>query len=488
MPPKKKVDKATAKSRGRSQESSARKAEKGGKRKTAGNTGKRKPTAANAPSTEDKADVFDGRELWLATDALQKIKAMRNYFQLERDRIIAFWDVSKKQLDELRHRGREREQEKEALRQRHAIEKKVFVQKIRHLLYENHLHLSSLKEEAERTLMAKEDAYRQIENNSLRDVREVKLMNREIEDRNSERQMSLLAQNDREIAEQQAGYEREVREVHLRYEHMLRTLRDEMDSARNEEKQLIEKRKDDHVAELRAMHDRTLSEIKEYYCEITANNLEMIRTLKEEVAARKRTDAHNEKAMAEVAQRNRKLAEPLAKLQKLKKDLEVELKDFFTQKDKLREMKLDVSQADQKLQSLTLEHEVLTQRYAKLVEDRDIILKRFNDMLQRIQQKATFRRVLIQKKLELVQSQLEGRDAKLAELLRRANIDPEDIKELEQKMHDLLSEKDKTIEDIKMLLTHVTAKGENIVATYEAYFADNNVAGPTGMDSTVIQL
>lgn len=40
----------------------------------------------------------------------------------------------------------------------------------------------------------------------------------------------------------------------------------------------------------------------------------MIRTLKDEVYARRRTDAHNAKAMREVAQKNKKLTDPLIKL------------------------------------------------------------------------------------------------------------------------------------------------------------------------------
>ena len=139
-------------------------------------------------------------------------------------------------------------------------------------------------------------------------------------------------------------------------------------------------------------------------------------------------------------------------------------------------MKRRVKDVDQEHQTLSWEYEVLTQRYAKLVEDRDIILKKYNAMLQDIQRKSAFRRVLIQKKLELVQTELDGRDAKLMELLKRANVNPDDMKELQQKVHDLMSEKDKTIDDLQQLLLRLTTQCERVASTYESYMKDNNTS------------
>lgn len=433
--------------------------------------------ATGASVAAEPPTAVDGRDIWMATDALQKTKAMRNYFQLERDRIISFWDISKKQLEDLKESLRKKEQERAELIERHDVEKKVFKQKIRHLLYENQLQLSMMKDEAQRALTSKEAEHRSIEANIARNLREVKMIDRESQVHRDEEERDLVTQQDREIAEQQAGFEREIKEMHLKYEYMLRTAREEMDQARKEELGHIEERKEQHITELKETHERTFKEIKDYYSEITSNNLETIRTLKDEVYARKRTEAHNEKAMFEVAQRNKKLTEPLARLQKQKKNLEQELVNYLSDKEALVSVKQQVKETDQEHQTLSWEHEVLTQRFAKLVEDRDIILKKYNTMVQDIQRKSTFRRVLIQKKLELVQTKLEGRDAKLTELLKRANINPDDMKALEQKVHDLLSEKDKTIEDLKDLLLRLTSQTENVVSTYESYMENNGVTG-----------
>ncbi|KAG5467295.1 hypothetical protein CUR178_00937 [Leishmania enriettii] len=440
-------------------------------------------SAAAGASPAVAAPLVDGKDIWLATDALQKTNAMRNYFQLERDRIIAFWNISKKELLDTKESIREKEQEKAELAERHEVEKQIFKQKIRHLLYENQVQLSMMKEEAERALTSREEEYRAKESNVARNLRDTKLADRELEVRHLEHQRALLTQQDKEIAEQQSQFEREIKEMHLKYEHLLRTVREEMDESRKEELSRIEERKEKHIAELKETHERTFKEMKDYFSEITSNNLETIRTLKDEVYARKRTETHNERAMYEVAQRNKKLTEPLAKLQNQKKALGLELENYLTVKEALAEVKRHIKDTQQEIQNISWEHEVLSQRYAKLVEDRDIILKKYNTMLQDIQRKSTFRRVLIQKKLELVQTQLEGRDAKLTELLKRANVNPDDMKELEQKVHDLISEKDKTIEDLKQLLLRLTTQGERVVATYESYMEGNGVSGWVGTSS-----
>jgi predicted nuclease with TOPRIM domain len=56
-----------------------------------------------------------------------------------------------------------------------------------------------------------------------------------------------------------------------------------------------------------------LAEIKNYYNDITYNNLDLIKTLKEDVAEMKKREAQNEKLMYEIAQENKRLSEPLSK-------------------------------------------------------------------------------------------------------------------------------------------------------------------------------
>ena len=64
----------------------------------------------------------------------------------------------------------------------------------------------------------------------------------------------------------------------------------------------MEERKNFHINELMKKHEKAFGEIKNYYNDITHNNLDLIKSLKEEVAEMKKKEAANEKLMFEIAQ------------------------------------------------------------------------------------------------------------------------------------------------------------------------------------------
>ena len=59
---------------------------------------------------------------------------------------------------------------------------------------------------------------------------------------------------------------------------------------------------------------QAFADIKTYYNDITHNNLDLIKTLKEDVAEMRKKEAQNEKLMYEIAQENKRLSEPLQKV------------------------------------------------------------------------------------------------------------------------------------------------------------------------------
>ena len=432
--------------------------------------------AAGAPPAPPVEKV-DGKQLWLATDALQKAKALRNFFQLERDKITSFWEISKRELEGTKSELRQKEREKAEMVERHHVETKVYKQKMRHVLYEHQVQIAQMKMEAERTLKNKQEEHRAKESDLRMDNRSVKLLQREQELLQRDTSAALTEQNDRAITDQQRDFERQQKEMHLKYERKIKTLREDMERQRKDEIAAIERRKEDHINELRDMHDRAFQEIKDYYNEITSNNLETIRTLKDEVYSRKRTEAHNEKAMFDIAQTNKRLTEPLTKAQKQKKQLEQELSYYARDRAALRTSKQELRQLEQKVKTLMWEHEVLGQRYHKLEEDRDLIFDKYNTVLQEIQQKAIFKRVLVHRKIEVVNSQLERKDAQLTEILKKANVDPAAIQGVERQVDDLMSEKNRTIEELQQLLASLTQRHEKVVGAYETYARQNGVPG-----------
>lgn len=86
--------------------------------------------------------------------------------------------------------------------------------------------------------------------------------------------------HDEAITNLRADFEREAREIELKYERKMRALRDELDLRRKTEIHEIEERKNSQINTLMKNHERAFSEIKNYYNDITLNNLALINTLK----------------------------------------------------------------------------------------------------------------------------------------------------------------------------------------------------------------
>ena len=89
-----------------------------------------------------------------------------------------------------------------------------------------------------------------------------------------------LQNNDQEITRLRDAFEREAKEIEQKYEKKMRALRDELDLRRKTEIHEIEERKNSQINTLMKNHEKAFSDIKNYYNDITLNNLALINSLK----------------------------------------------------------------------------------------------------------------------------------------------------------------------------------------------------------------
>ncbi len=75
-------------------------------------------------------------------------------------------------------------------------------------------------------------------------------------------------------------FQNQAKEIEDKYEKKLKNLRDELDIRRKTEIHEIEERKNQQINTLMRNHEKAFSDIKNYYNDITLNNLSLINTLK----------------------------------------------------------------------------------------------------------------------------------------------------------------------------------------------------------------
>ncbi|KAG2494700.1 hypothetical protein HYH03_007215 [Edaphochlamys debaryana] len=361
--------------------------------------------------------------------------------QLERDKINAFWEISKKDLEDRKAELRNKDRETEEMEERHQVEIKVYKQKVKHLLYEHQNNITTLKADGELALKLQQDDFRKRETDLGKDKRNLKLELKEQELAHQDIIRQLKLEHAKEITKLRQEFELQARELQQKYEKKMKMLRDDMELRRKQEIHEIEERKNTHINELMKKHERAFAEIKNYYNDITHNNLDLIKTLKEDVAEMKKREAQNEKLMYEIAQDNKRLSEPLTKALKEVELLRQQLANYDKDRLSLQQTKARLLNAERQIKNLEWENEVLSQRFSKVQSERDELYSKFEASIYDVQQKTGLKSAVLEKKLEAMGEALEMKEAQLAEVLTAANLDPGTLAAINNRLEEVLDNK-----------------------------------------------
>jgi len=121
----------------------------------------------------------------------------------------------------------------------------------------------------------------------------------------------------------------------------------------------------------------------------------------------KQKEERSDKVMAEVLAENRRLTEPLKAAQHRVTELEKAMASYTTDKESLRNAKVQLKLRQDELKQLEWEREVLQQRFADVEAERDELYDRFVKTIYDVQQKSGFKNLLLEKKLAALDAQLE---------------------------------------------------------------------------------
>lgn len=407
------------------------------------------------------------KQLLQVTEALAKAKQLRNYFQLERDKINKFWDISNRELEAAKNELRIKDREIEEAEERHQVEMKVYKQKVRHLLYEHKVQVQQLKESGEKALAEATDEHKEKIGDMKKDKRG---LNQDLKDliMEHEDQINTIRQShERLLNIRKAEAEKNMRDMTAKYEKKIRILRDELELRRKTEIHDIEERKNEHIKELVAKHEAAFAEIKEYYNDITSKNLDLIKSLKEEVANMKKNEQYNEKLMFEIAQENKRLNEPLQKANKEVETLRHELSNYEKDKMSLKNTRSRLLVLEDQFKKLEESHKELQQSYGKVENERDNLVSNFEESLKEVQQRAGFKNTIMEKRLEEVQSELDAKDTQLGQVLQAANLEPASLDLVTRKLEDMLETKNRAIKDLYFEMAKVEMQHRDAVKAYE---------------------
>ncbi|XP_028812807.1 dynein regulatory complex subunit 4 [Denticeps clupeoides] len=436
---------------------------KAGKKAAKGKT----PTVVDGLSTEEMSKEQLEEHIVRLREELDREREERNYFQLERDKIHTFWEITKRDLEEKKAELRNRDREMEEAEERHQAEIKVYKQKVKHLLYEHQNGISELKAEGVVASKVMQEEHAALETEMWKNTKSLKkdLRAQQLSTQNLDKNIRL--KHKEEITNIRNDCERLVREIENKYEKKMGTLRRELDLRRKTEIHSIEESKNGQITELIKNHEKAFSEMKNYYNDITINNFNLIDTLKEQVDELKKKEERMEKDMAHLELEKKHLTDPLEKAKEEVSELRKKLVHYEKDKASLVAAKVRLKVSEKNMKDLMWEHEVLTQGFSKVQTERDDLYQKFSNAILEVQQKTGFKNLLLERKLGALSETLEKKEAQLHEVLSVSNLDPTAVNMASRNLQETLETKNTTIKNLQYELARACKAHNDLLRTYE---------------------
>ncbi|KAG5839274.1 hypothetical protein ANANG_G00203300 [Anguilla anguilla] len=359
-----------------------KKKDKGGKGKT--------PAAADSSTAEVSVDQLQ-EQIELLKDELDKERDERNFFQMEGDKIRAFWDITKRQLQEKTADLRNKDRELEEAEENHQEEVKDYKQKVKHLLYEHQNSLSEQKADKTTAKKVLQTEHIEREFELRKEIRNLKNALKAMELSSENLVKKLKLKNDEEMIQKQNDFERQLQENKAKYEKRMLVMQREVDLRWTTEVHKIEERKNSQINTLMKDHDRAIYSMKNYYNDTIINNMSLINSQRVEIDATLKKVDDLEKENAKVVQHNRRLAEPLEKAKEEVAELQKVMASYKKDKASLVEARKRLKAADKEMEDMKWECEVLQQTLRKVQEEKDNLAHQLTNTILEVQQKSTFK-------------------------------------------------------------------------------------------------
>jgi len=253
-----------------------------------------------------------------------------------------------------------------------------------------------------------------------------------------------------------------------KYDDLKDKLYQDLELRRKVEIHEVEERKNQHINELLFNHQEAFDQIKAYYTDITNDNQQLIKSLKEEIAQMKDREKQNQEKMLLLTADNKNLTEPLAEKVRVRQGLEEQLKTYPKDKMALRNLKARSIQLEERAKEAKGEYRSIEEKFAKLEKERDDLQRRFQKSVRDIRRKSEFKNVVLEKQLEQFTVQYKNNQTQYNEVLKATSLDPTVVSNVTRKLEDVLVQKNTLIKDLQYQTHYCTKVYNDTLRVYDA--------------------
>uniref|UniRef100_A0A1A8NBM4 Dynein regulatory complex subunit 4 n=1 Tax=Nothobranchius pienaari TaxID=704102 RepID=A0A1A8NBM4_9TELE len=355
-------------------------------------------------------------------EELDREREEKSFFQLERDKIQDFWEISKRKLQEAKAELRNRDRERDEAEERHQVEITVYKQKLKHVLSEQQNTISEMKMDTACSALL---VLNQNTDSELKLHRGLQNLQMDFQEKLTQEGISIMELRQKhqvELMELNNKYRHRLKEVEQKFQQRMDFLVTMEDKKRESAIRELENHLENCMASVIQDQDRVLRQAEEFYSQVIKKQLS------------DQEDPKAERLRSEKIQKNRKLERAQQKEKVLKKSLKeaeervLELQEQLQQHVRFQEaMKENQGQqkvVEKELKDLMVEYELLLQAFQKVEQERDELLQRQMESILDVQQRSSLKKILLEKKLSALTETLEEKEAQLCTTLSVSSIDP----------------------------------------------------------------
>merc|ERR1719327_2190511 len=389
--------------------------------------------------------------------------------QLEKDMVNRFYEITKNEVQQVEAELLNMDRQMKMMERDHRVHIKVHEQKVQNLEYEHKNNSRQVQQEGEMSIQyeCEEHGNRVVDMSKEKEQIKKDLKERQLA---NEDDVKMLRQGfAKNLGKLRETFEANHKQLERQYEEQVATLKVDLELRRKVEIHEIEERKNQHINDLLMNHQEAFDQIKSYYNDITHDNLQLIRSLKDEIAEMRAREKANRKKMHQLTIENKQLTEPLKKKEQKREELQEQLKSFNKDKMALKNLSAHRVQLEERIKDAKQEYRSTEDRFRKVEKDRDDLYKRFQRGVREIQRKAELsKNVVLEKKLEVLTDQFNEKQAQLAEVLQAAKLDPGVVANVTKKLEQVISSKNQQVRELQYQVQRATKAYNDPIRIYES--------------------
>ncbi|XP_050544507.1 dynein regulatory complex subunit 4 [Daktulosphaira vitifoliae] len=407
---------------------------------------------------------------------LEREREERNFFQLERDKILTFWEITRQEMEENRASLRNKDREIEEIEEKHQEEIKVYKQKMKLLMYEQHVHLSEIQAENMVSLKINNDDHIKEEEDLIKENDVLKQEIVEMNFRHIEEIHNIRREHAKLIRELKERFTEDCRLIEGKYQKRMEDLRVRMSIKNKVEVAETEATKNKIISEIIEDHNNEFNNLKEHYNDITVNNLTLIASLKEKFLELKEDQKRAEMDLNLMTKENESLKEPLKEAKNSVEQLTQKMINYSNDKQRLAVITKRLKHTLDKYKNLQGNYDEMQMNFERAQKELETTKAEYSDKIMRLQIEYSKRLLITENRVKQVKEILEEKEAQVARISGAISSDTSIAMAMNLKTEELLAKKNTQIEQVWNDLMIVTKKYNQLCRNFKDKFKEHSLS------------